>query len=142
MTGPEPPIWVFDVDGCLVDSQTATDLRPGAADLLTTLRDIGARVLVWSAGGASYAAGRLRLAGVDHLVDAFLGKDRRGADGRYVWEAGLEPGLVFVDDRPEDLPVGADVVAVSPYIAANPHDRALDNVRRRLPAGGAAPPPG
>ena len=30
--------WVFDVDGCLVDSLTGTSLRPGARELLARLR--------------------------------------------------------------------------------------------------------
>ena len=35
---------------------------------------------------------------------------------------------VFVDDRPEDMPVGAAVIAVSPYLAHNPHDTGLSVV--------------
>jgi hypothetical protein len=32
---------------------------------------------------------------------------------------------VFVDDWPDEAPVTARLVAVSPYIAPNPHDRGL-----------------
>jgi hypothetical protein len=39
---------------------------------------------------------------------------------------------VFVDDRPEDMPTGAEVVAVFPYLADNPHDRALAGVLAAL----------
>jgi hypothetical protein len=39
--------------------------------------------------------------------------------------------VVFVDDRPEDLPEAADVLRVSPYIAANEHDRGLAPVAHR-----------
>jgi hypothetical protein len=39
---------------------------------------------------------------------------------------------VFVDDRPEDMPVGADVIAVSPYLSHNVHDRGLDVVAARV----------
>src|SRR5581483_7077971 len=31
-------VWVFDVDGCIVDSLTGTSLRPGARELLEHLR--------------------------------------------------------------------------------------------------------
>lgn len=31
----------------------------------------------------------------------------------------------FVDDRPEDLSADLDVITVSPYLAADPHDRGL-----------------
>jgi hypothetical protein len=40
--------------------------------------------------------------------------------------------VVFVDDRPEDMPVGADIIAVFPYLAMNPHDRGLSEAMRRL----------
>ena len=49
--GDQWPVWVFDVDGCLVDSLTGTSLRPGAATLLAGLRARGRTVIVWSAGG-------------------------------------------------------------------------------------------
>ena len=44
---------------------------------------------------------------------------------------------MFVDDQPDDLPDDARVVAVSPYLAANPHDRGLDAAARLagLPSG-------
>lgn len=137
--------WVFDVDGTLVDSLTGTSLRPGAADLLQHLRTAGARISVWSAGGARHARERLTEQGLAHLVDGFLSKGGRGDDGRYEWEGG--PGStspVFVDDHPEDLPAGAEVIAVSPYIAPNPHDRGLAPAQarsrsRRDARGGAAP---
>ncbi|HKY13612.1 MAG TPA: HAD family hydrolase [Microthrixaceae bacterium] len=125
--------WVFDVDACLIDSLSGTSLRPGAHDLLEHLHRTGAEVLVWSAGGAAYARSRLAEFGVDHLVDAFISKDERGGDGRYLWTDGVAPGttMVFVEDRPEDVPSGAEVIAVSPYIAHNPHDRGLDGVATR-----------
>ncbi len=49
--------WVFDVDGCLVDSLTGTSLRPGAQDIVMRLAAQG-RVLLWSAGGEGYARAR------------------------------------------------------------------------------------
>lgn len=125
--------WVFDVDGCLIDSLTGTSLRPGAADLLAHLRSRACRVLLWSAGGADYARERARAQSIDKLFDGFHGKDERDANGRYLTgELGVHIATtVFVDDRPEDMPVEADVVAVSPYIAPLPHDHGLDVVARR-----------
>ncbi|MET0908328.1 MAG: hypothetical protein ABWZ99_02575 [Ilumatobacteraceae bacterium] len=122
-----PHTWVFDVDGTLVDSLTGTSLRPGALRLLERIRASNATVLLWSAGGADYARQRAVAAGIDHLVDGYHPKEGRDADGRYSTAhvlAALD-GVVFVDDRPGDMPVGADVVAVSPYLAPNPHDHGL-----------------
>jgi long-chain acyl-CoA synthetase len=119
-----PPVWVFDVDGTILDSLTGSSLRPGTADLFRALRSAGARVLLWSAGGAEYARTRAAEQSLEHLVDGFHDKEARDDDGRYVvafLEAPLE--AVYVDDRPEDLPLGASVIAVSPYLAHNPFDR-------------------
>jgi hypothetical protein len=74
--------WVFDVDGCLIDSLTGTSLRPGAAALLESLRERGNAVVLWSAGGAHYARARASEQGIDALVDAFHSKSGRDADGR------------------------------------------------------------
>jgi len=127
-------MWVFDVDGCLIDSLTGSSLRPGAFELLTYLRDGGGTVFVWSAGGGDYAHRRAVEQGIDALLDGFHGKDRRDRSGRYVTDhflTGLD-GIVFVDDRPEDMPIGADVVAVSPYLSDDPHDRGLARVAERI----------
>ena len=48
-------VWVLDVDGTIVDSLTGTSLRPGSAELLASLREVGVRTILWSAGGADYA---------------------------------------------------------------------------------------
>lgn len=119
--------WAFDVDGCVVDSLTGTSLRPGTRELLHALRAAGCRIVWWSAGGAEHARLRAVTLGVLELVDAFHGKDARGPDGRYLAEHVAPEGtaVVFVDDRPEDLPAGAAALAVSPYLAHNPHDRGL-----------------
>jgi hypothetical protein len=119
-------VWVFDVDGCLIDSLGSTSLRPGTAALLDHLRGEGARLLLWSAGGADYARDRMAALGVDDRFHGFFDKEGRDGDGRYVtgFLTDLD-GVVFVDDRPEDLPLGADVVAVSPYLSHNRHDRGL-----------------
>jgi long-chain acyl-CoA synthetase len=120
--------WAFDVDGCLVDSLTGTSLRPGARDLLEALRRDGRRIVWWSAGGADHARQRAEHLGAADLVDAFHGKDFRGADGRFLADHLAPPSttVVFVDDRPEDLPHGVPTVHVSPYLADNPHDRGLE----------------
>ena len=127
-------IWAFDVDGTVIDSLTGTSLRPGARELLDALRVSGHRVVWWSAGGAHHARQRAEHVGAVDLVDSFHGKDERGADGRYVADHLAEDGglVVFVDDRPEDLPLGARFVAVSPYLAHNPHDRGLARAMEAL----------
>jgi hypothetical protein len=118
--------WVFDVDGCLVDSLTGTSLRPGALVLLEHLKRHAKTVVWWSAGGRDYARRRAVQLGVERLVDAFHSKDARDAAGRYVADHVVDAGVVvFVDDRPEDLPLGATVMSVSPYLAHDPRDRGL-----------------
>jgi long-chain acyl-CoA synthetase len=126
----EEACWVFDVDGCLVDSLTGTSLRPCARDLLTRLGTY-AKVLLWSAGGEGYARSRAVQFGLDHLVDGYFAKDGRDGDGRYVvTHLPLGTGrTVFVDDRPEDLADGLEVVAVSPYLTDDRFDRGLEKVR-------------
>ena len=124
---------MFDVDGCLVDSLTGTSLRPGAHEVLARLRGARRTTVLWSAGGAEYAEARAARLGIHELFDAFHGKDERGSDGRYLVHriaADLD-AVVFVDDRPEDLPKAADVLHVSPYIAPNEHDRGLAPVAHR-----------
>lgn len=123
--------WVFDVDGCLVDSLTGSSLRPGARDLLRLL-DAKARVLLWSAGGGDYARSRAVQFGIAEFIDGFYPKDGRDLAGHYsTSHLPTGPGrVVFVDDRPEDLAEGLEVLTVSPYLADDPYDRALQNVSR------------
>lgn len=124
--------WVFDVDGCVVDSLTGTSLRPGARELMHHLRRTASRVIWWSAGGDDYARRRAEQFGLADLVDGFFGKDERDGAGYYRTDHFLATGAsaVFVDDRPEDLVPGSTVVAVAPYLTDNPHDRALAEVAR------------
>src|SRR5580698_6743251 len=128
--------WVFDVDGTLVDSLTGSSLRPGTADLLASLAALPARVLFWSAGGHDYAAQRAAQFGVESLVTGFFAKEGRDESGFYLTShLALGSGLtVFVDDRPEDLSPGLTVIAVSPYLVHDPHDRGLTEVARRAGA--------
>ncbi len=124
--------WVFDVDGCLVDSLTGTSLRPGAKEILHSLAG-RTRVLLWSAGGDDYAQARARQFQVDHLLSGFFSKEERDTRGHYVTaHLPIGPGsAVFVDDRPEDLAEDLEVVAVSPYLAGDAHDRGLEVVAQR-----------
>src|SRR5438874_12674482 len=128
-----PEWWVFDVDGSVVDLLTGGSLRPGTHELLTHLKREHNTVIWWSAGGDDYAARRAEQLGVAHLVDAFHAKDERDHTGRYVADHVAEDGVavVFVDDRAEDLPLDAVVVAVAPYLTHNPHDRGLAPAARR-----------
>ncbi len=130
--------WVFDVDGCLVDSLTGTSLRPGARELLGHLGS-GGCVLLWSAGGGDYARDRAEQFRVDGHVSGYFPKEGRGADGCYLTgHLPVDPRrTVFVDDRPEDLPRELEVLAVSPYLAEDPHDHGLRAVAQR--AGLSAP---
>ena len=132
-------VWAFDVDGCLVDSLTGTSLRPGALEVLSLLREAGATVLLWSAGGRDHAISRAAELGFDHLIDAVYAKERRGADGRWC-TVNLPPQHqpdVFVDDWADEAPATARLVPVSPYIAPNPHDRGLAPLLAELTAGQA-----
>ncbi|MGO9854392.1 MAG: HAD family hydrolase [Acidimicrobiales bacterium] len=140
--GPAPPAppspaaadcWVFDVDGCLIDSLTGTSLRPGARAVLEHLARGGRRIILWSAGGDAYARARAEQFGVDRLVSGYFSKQDR--DGGGAFRTGHLPltgsRAVFVDDRPEDLGHDLDVLAVSPYLSDDPHDRGLEPVARR-----------
>lgn len=130
------PTWVFDVDGCFIDSLSGTSLRPRTADLFGFIRNSGSRLLVWSAGGDTYAWRRLEQHGIDHLVHSCFSKEERDDAGCYIVDHVLDDDLhdrptVFVDDRPEDLQQVLDVIAVSPYLADNPHDQGLKKVAER-----------
>ena len=125
--------WVFDVDGCLIDSLTGTSLRPGARDVLEHLARHGRHIILWSAGGEAYARARAVEFGLDHLVSGCFAKDGRDGDCCYLTaHLPLHAGrTVFVDDRPEDLARHLEVLAVSPYLSDDPHDRGLQRVARR-----------
>lgn len=131
MTGRE--VWAFDVDGCVVDSLTGRSLRPLTFYLLALLRRQRVSVLWWSAGGARHARERALALNADGLVDAYYDKHERDADGR--WTLLHLPRhhvpWVVVDDRPDEAPAACEhVVAVSPYIAPDPHDLGLQPVLR------------
>ena len=134
--------WVFDVDGCVVDSLTGTSLRPGARELLETLRARDVAVVWWSGGGAEHARRRAEHVRVVELVDGYVAKLGRDADGAYVLDHVVDDPrfAVFVDDHPEDLPAWIDVIAVSTYLSDNPHDRGLAEAGRRGESAKASPP--
>jgi phosphoserine phosphatase len=125
--------WVFDLDGTLVDGLSATSLRPGAAELLERLVGSGARVSLWSAGGADYARRVTERAGIAGWFGAVADKEV-GADGRWELPAGWDAhaAVVCVDDDPERLPLGVRAVAVRPFLGAT-HDDALSAID--VPAG-------
>jgi long-chain acyl-CoA synthetase len=129
----KPECWIFDVDGCLIDSLTGSSLRPGARDILEHLSAEGHQVILWSAWGDTYAASRAEEFGVHHFVDGFFSKDGRDAAGCYrtAHLPTIGRHAVFVDDRPEDLDGVLDVLAVSPYLSEDPFDRGLRRVGRR-----------
>lgn len=128
--------WVFDVDATLVDGMSATSMRPGAHDLLTTLRSWGRRIVVWSAGGKEYAERRLTHVGLIDFVDSVHDKGDRGTDRCYDPDIVVDPsatsGAIFVDDQPGDLSKRLRVLAVRPYLAANAHDRELHRILEAL----------
>jgi long-chain acyl-CoA synthetase len=97
---------------------------------LVRLRAEGCRIFLWSAGGADYARRRATDHGVDGYFDGFYEKDERDSDGRYVPAFLRDPlDATFVDDRPEDMPIGSTVMSVSPYLVDDPFD---EGFRRAL----------
>jgi len=77
-------VWVFDLDGCIVDSLTGSSLRPGTVELLEGLRRAGVTTVLWSAGGADYAtkraesSGRLRISPHSKRPNTTKRSSRRG----------------------------------------------------------------
>ena len=122
-----PDVWVFDVDGCLIDSMSGSSLRPLAAALIGGLRAQDVAVVLWSAGGAEYAQRRARQVGIEEQVSAFYGKATRDAQGCWSIDHFLPAHrrAIFVDDQPDEVPRTVRVIGVSPYIGENPHDRGL-----------------
>jgi long-chain acyl-CoA synthetase len=139
VTPPDAGCWVFDVDGCLVDSLSGTSLRPRAREILEHLAG-RTQVFWWSAGGAGYARARAEQFRVDHLLSGYFSKDGRDAAGCYLTtHLPVRCGsALFVDDRPEDLAEDVDVLPVSPYLTEDPHDRGLDLVARRAGLAGSS----
>lgn len=128
------PVWAFDVDGTLVGSIRSDVLRPGAAELLALLEQLGVDVVVWSAGGADHARRMLTAHGLDRHCLAFYSKQGRDAEGRFVVDH-LSPAhrpTVFVDDQPDELPRQGRIVAVSQFFGGNRHDRALVDLAREI----------
>lgn len=123
-------LWVFDVDGCLIDALTGTSLRPGAAGLLRRLRDADGRLLLWSAGGSIYAHRRAVQHSLESLFEGFYSKDLRDADGYYRTDhlPLSETSATFVDDQPGDLRPDHRIIPVSPYLIADCHDTGLSTL--------------
>lgn len=127
-------VWAFDVDGCIVDSVTGTSLRPLARPVLEQLCAQGTTVVLWSAGGGEYARRHAERHGISDLITACYDKDARDDAGRYVvthLDATHQPH-VCVDDQPDELPLHVDRIAVSPYLAPDPHDQGLAELLARI----------
>lgn len=129
----ETDVWVFDVDGTIIDSLTGTSLRPGTADVLSCLREQGCSLMLWSAGGGDYARRRAVEHGLADLFSGFHSK-QRDDDGYFAATFLADPSAAtFVDDRPEDLCDVWQIRSVAPYVAHDPHDTAMSTL-----ASGAA----
>ena len=120
-------VWLFDVDGTLVDSFDAQHLRPYVRELFTELTARGISVAVWSAGGIAHAT---QIVDRHQLGDFVSSIDDKvvGADGYWELPASLDSSnvnVVCVDDQPVQLPKSVQVRKVFPYLRPNPHDRAL-----------------
>jgi len=136
MTTARPAVWAFDVDGCLIDSMTGTSLRPAALDVLRLLKESGAIVILWSAGGRCHAASRAAELGFADLIDAIYSKEKRGRDGR--WACSNMPPEhqpdVFVDDWPDQAPLSPRLIAVPTYLSPNELDCGLGAILAELMA--------
>jgi beta-phosphoglucomutase-like phosphatase (HAD superfamily) len=124
--------WLFDLDGCLVDSFDGTSLRPLARELLEALLAEGHGVDIWSAGGSEYAERVAARVGISGLIGSFWTKER-GPTGKWTLPqelAGLR--VVCVDDQPDGIPPGVERIAVFPYLGPNPHDQVLRKLLDRV----------
>ena len=127
---------VFDVDGTLVDALTGCSLRPGAHELLGDLAARKYGLVLWSAGGAEYAARKARFHHIHQYFGIFAGKQGRDGRGFYTTdhvERAVDGDLVFVDDQPADIPPERHCIAVPSYLRDNPHDTALASLSILIP---------
>lgn len=119
--------WVFDVDGCLIDSLSGGSLRPGAPELLERLKRSGAAILLWSAGGDEYARRKAVQHGIVWAFDGYYSKESRDEGGHYRTDhlPLNDPPVTFVDDHPSDLGPELSIIPVRPYLAHSRHDTGL-----------------
>ena len=120
-------LWLFDIDGTLVDSFDAQHLRPLVLELFATIQSSGAAIGVWSAGGIAHAEHVAQRHGLTPAITHFFEKSIH-ADGYWA----VHPDalrdyspIVCVDDQPSRLPSTVEAIRVFPYLRPNPHDRAL-----------------
>lgn len=131
-------LWLFDLDGCLVDSTSGTILRPHARELLEQIIARGAVVHIWSAGGDDYAQRVAERVGIADLVVEFHTKVRGDSGTWHLPAPAMSADLVCVDDQPEGVPSHVRTISVFPFIGARPHDRTLARLIETLD-GHAAP---
>lgn len=130
-------VWAFDLDGTLIGSVRSDILRPHARTLLHELAERGIDCVLWSAGGAAYARRHAIAHGIEAHFASFYAKVERDDHRRYVTDhfASVHLPHVFVDDAPQDMPIGATVITVPQFIGGNPADSALvpliDGLRAR-----------
>jgi long-chain acyl-CoA synthetase len=128
-------VWLFDLDGCLVDSLTASHVRPHAKRLLDALIADGVEVRIWSAGGADYAREVASRVGLADRVTSFHDKVRLPTGHWQLPDLAQPVRLVCVDDQPEGVPPEVHTIAVHPYIGEHRHDRTFARLLDRLPHG-------
>ncbi|MET0147192.1 MAG: NIF family HAD-type phosphatase [Ilumatobacteraceae bacterium] len=137
MTDDTATTWLFDLDGCLVDSMGGTILRPHARELLEALLGLGITVRIWSAGGDDYANRVAERVGIADLVAGYHTKVRQPS-GTWalpdVVGRATERSVVCVDDQPDGVPGHVTTIAVFPFIGARPHDRAFARLLDELTA--------
>ena len=134
---PMASLLLFDVDGTLIGSIRSDRLRPGARELLETLRVRETTLVLWSAGGADYAERMLARFDIDHFFSGFYAKDSRCAEGRYRIDhlaPEHRPGTL-VDDYPDEVPYTGRVIGVPQVLGSNATDSGLA-LARKIAAGG------
>lgn len=96
-------------------------------ELLETLKDGGATIVLWSAGGAEYAQRMLEQFDLAHFFSGFYAKEHRCERGLYRIDhidARHQPDT-FVDDYPGEVPDTGRRIGVPQFLGGNPNDRGL-----------------
>lgn len=84
----------FDVDGCLIDERDQP--RHEVIDLLRALHRLGFDIIVWSGGGADYAARWAERLGLGPYITTAIAKDPKARPTLAVDDQpGADLGLVY-----------------------------------------------